>query len=343
MTAGAADTVLYFEELGGPERLQVGPWPRRSLGEGEVRLRVNAFALNRADLMYLAGEHYTIPDFPTRIGSEAVGVVTETGPGVSGLSVGDRVASLPFFTPDGVQGTGAVLPAEYLVPVDARLTDAQACSVWMQYLTPYVGFVEVCRLRPGDTVLVTAASSSAGLGAVQIAARLGVRTIATTRSPHKEQMLLEAGATATVVSGRDDLGAVIDEVTQGRGLDAAFDPIGGRSLFDYVDHLATGATVLGYGTLSDEQPVIPVAAMCRARAVFHPYSLFNHIGDPAQRRGAVSFISHQLATGGLTPRVDRVFPFDQAVDAYHYMKSDAQTGKIVVLVASDDALGGPDD
>ncbi len=328
----ATDTVLYFEELGGPEKLRVGPWPQRPLSEGEVRMQVRAFALNRADLMYLNGEHYTIPDFPTRLGSEAVGIVTELAPGVEGLAVGDRVASLPFFTPDGVQGTGAVVPARYLEIVDDRLTDAEACSVWMQYLTPYMAFVEVCRLRPGDTVLVTAATSTAGLGAIEIARSLGLRTVATTRSARKEQSLLDAGATATVVAGRDDLGEVIDRATQGRGLDAAFDPIGGRSLFDYVDHLASGATVLGYGTLSDEQPVIPVAAMCRARAVFHPYSLFNHIDDPVQRRGAVGYISDRIASGALTPRVDRVFPFDEAVDAYHYMLSNSQVGKIVVTV-----------
>lgn len=328
----AVDTVLYFQELGGPDKLQVGPWPRRTLAAGEVRVRVHAFALNRADLMYLNGEHYTIPDFPTRIGSEAVGTVTETGPGVTGLSVGDRVSSIPFFTPNGVQGDSAVVPAAYLVPVHERLTDAEACSVWMQYLTPYLAFVEVCHLRPGDTVLVTAATSTAGLGAIQIANTLGLQTVATTRSAHKRQLLLDAGATATAVAGHDDLGSIIDRTSAGKGIDAAFDPVGGRSLFDYVDHLASGATVLGYGTLSDEQPVIPVAAMCRAKAVFHPYSMFNHIDDAVQRRGAVTFISQRIAGGDLTPRIDRVFGFNEAVDAYRYMQSNSQVGKIVVTV-----------
>lgn len=330
--SATTDTVLYFEELGGPEKLRIGPWPRRPLRPGEVRLRVQAFALNRADLMYLNGEHYTIPDLPTRIGSEAVGTVIEVAPGVTGVALGDRVSTMPFFTPDGVQGDVAVVPADYLAPADDRLGDAQACSVWMQYLTPYLAFVEVCRLRPGDAVLVTAATSTAGLGAVEIARSLGLSTIATTRSPGKADLLREAGATAVAVAGTDDLGRVIAEATGGRGVDAAFDPIGGRSLADYVDHLAQGAVVLGYGTLSDEQPEIPVAAMCRARAVFHPYSMFNHIDDPRQRRGAVRFISDRITTGELTPRVDRVFPFEEAVEAYRYMQSNQQAGKIVVTV-----------
>lgn len=331
MTA-TTDNVLFFEELGGPEKLQVGPWPRRPLENGEVRIRVRAFALNRADLMYLNGEHYTLPDFPTRLGSEAVGIVTEVAPDVTRFTVGERVSAIPFFTPNGVHGESATIPEDYLVSVDERLTDAEACSVWMQYLTPYMAFVEVCALRPGDTVLVTAATSTAGLGALDIARALGLRTIATTRSAGKERLLVDSGATATVVMGRDDLGAAIQEVTQGRGVDAAFDPIGGRSLSGYVDHLAAGAKVLGYGTLSDEQPEIPVAAMCRAQAIFHPYSLFNHIGDPAQRRGAVAFISQRIAEGRLTPRIDRVFPFEEAIDAFLYMLSNTQVGKIVVSV-----------
>jgi len=326
------DTVLFFEELGGPDKLRVGPWPRRQLEQGQVRINVRAFALNRADLMYLNGEHYTLPDFPTRLGSEAVGIVTELASDVTRFAVGDRVSAIPFFTPDGVHGDSATVPADYLVAVDERLSDAEACSVWMQYLTPYMAFVEVCALRPGDTVLITAATSSAGLGALHIAGELGLRTIATTRTADKESLLRENGATATVVTARDDLAAAIQEVTEGRGLNAAFDPIGGRSLAAYVDHLAQGATVLGYGTLSDEQPEIPVAAMCRAQAIFHPYSLFNHIGHPDQRRGAVEFISQRIADGRLTPLIDRIFPFDGAVDAFRYMLSNAQAGKIVVSV-----------
>ncbi len=327
------DRAVIFHGFGGPEVLRVEEVPPRALTGREVRIDVQAFALNRADLMFIHGEHYTIPRFPSRIGSEAVGLVTEIGPEVQGLSVGDRVSSIPFFTTtDGVQGTSAVLPEDYLVHSSPELSDAEACAVWMQYLTPYFAFVDVARLEEGATALVTAASSTSGLGAVQIARLLGVRTIATTRSRHKVDLLRASGATGVVVMGEDDLAAEISRVSGGRGIAAAFDPIGGTSLSDYVDHLADGAVVLGYGTLSDLQPEVPVAAMCRARAAFHPYSMFNHVGDPGARSRGWAFVRDAIASGSLRPHVDRIFLFDEIVDAYRYMESNAQAGKIVVRV-----------
>jgi NADPH:quinone reductase-like Zn-dependent oxidoreductase len=181
-------------------------------------------------------------------------------------------------------------------------------------------------------VLITAAASSAGLGALQLARVLGLRTIATTRTPDKLELLRRNGATSAVVIGTCDIGEEIDRVSGGRGLAAAFDPVGGTSLAGYVDHLAKGATVFGYGTLSDRLPVIPVAGMCRAQAVFHPYSMFNHVVDPQQRARGCKVVLDAIAAGELRPTIDRVFEFDQVVDAYHYMESNQQAGKIVVRV-----------
>ncbi|WP_275295090.1 zinc-dependent alcohol dehydrogenase family protein [Amycolatopsis sp. La24] len=322
---------VYFTEFGGPEVLRVGPWPEQPLGERDVRIRVSAFALNRADLMYLAGEHYTIPAFPSRIGSEACGVVTETGSEVTAFVPGDRVTTIPFFTQNGVQGISAVVPDDYVTTAPDGLDDHEATAVWMQYLTPYFAFKEVCDLGEGDAVLITAASSSAGLGALQLCRELGVAAIATTRSPAKAEILRQSGASEVVV-GDENLPKAISRASNGKGLQAAFDPLGGDSLQRYADHLAPGATVFGYGTLTERQPVVPAAAMCRARAVFHPYSMFNHVDDPGQRARGIALVSEAIRSGRLRPRVDRVFGFEHVVDAYRYMQSGNQAGKIVVTV-----------
>ncbi|PKV95386.1 NADPH:quinone reductase-like Zn-dependent oxidoreductase [Amycolatopsis echigonensis] len=322
---------VYFTEFGGPEVLRVGPWPEGPLGEHDVRIGVSTFALNRADLMYLAGEHYTIPAFPSRIGSEACGVVTETGAAVTGCAPGDRVTTIPFFTQNGVQGATAVVPDDYVTAVPDGLDDNEATAIWMQYLTPYFAFKEVCDLGEGDTVVITAASSSAGLGALQLCRELGVAAVATTRSPAKAEILRQSGASEVVV-GDENLAKAISRASNGKGLQAAFDPLGGDSLQRYADHLAPGATVFGYGTLTDRQPVVPAAAMCRARAVFHPYSMFNHVDDPGQRARGIALVSEAIRSGCLRPRVDRVFGFEHVVDAYRYMQSGNQAGKIVVTV-----------
>lgn len=328
------ESAVVFRELGGPEVLAVEAASPRQVAENDVRIDVAAFALNRADLMFIHGEHYTIPEFPSRIGSEAVGIVTEIGENVTAFNVGDRVTSIPFFTTtDGVQGTTAVLPADYLTLAPAELSDAEACSIWMQYLTSYFAFAEVADIGSEDTVLVTAAASSAGLGAIEIARALGAKVVATTRSEKKRSLLLEAGANAVALMGVDDLGEVIDRTTDGKGVRVAFDPVGGESLSTYVDHLAPNAVVFGYGTLSDLQPSVPMAAMCRTQSVFHPYSMFNHVGREDERRRGVDFILERIGSGALRPRVDRVFAFDQVLDAYRYMESNEQSGKIVVEIS----------
>ncbi|BCW48136.1 zinc-dependent alcohol dehydrogenase family protein [Arthrobacter sp. StoSoilB13] len=327
------ESAVVFRELGGPEVLSVEDASPRPVADNDVRIDVAAFALNRADLMFIHGEHYTIPAFPSRIGSEAVGTVTEIGKNITAFNIGDRVTSIPFYTTtDGVQGTTAVLPGDYLTLAPPELSDAEACSVWMQYLTSYFAFAEVANLGSDDTVLVTAAASSAGLGAIEVARALGARVIATTRTEKKRSLLLEAGASEVALVGVDDVGEVIDRTTDGKGVRVAFDPIGGESLGTYVHHLAPNAVIFGYGTLSDQQPVIPMAAMCRTQSVFHPYSMFNHVGRADERQRGVDFILERIGSDALRPRVDRVFAFDQVLDAYRYMESNEQSGKIVVQI-----------
>ena len=321
-------------EFGGPDKLIISEIDDAPLERDEVRYRVEAFALNRADLMFMRGQHYTVPIFPSRIGQEAAGVVTEIGAGVTRFAVGDHVTAIPFHTmKHGVQGESAVTPEDYLTLVPENVDSVTAGAIWMQYLTPWFAFVELAKLDRGDTVLITAAASSAGLGAIQIAKLLGLRTVVTVRNPAKAALLEAQGADAVVVSGQDDLAEAVKRVSGGAGIAASFDPIAGDSLDGYVDLLARGAVVISYGALSEQQPVVPLAAMVRANAKFYPYSMFNHVIEPEQLLRACTEISAALASGDLRPVIDRVFDFDQLLDAYRYMESNAQMGKIVVQVA----------
>lgn len=326
--------VVHCVEFGGPEKLQVNVIEAPPIAADEVRYAVEAFALNRADLMFMFGEHYTVPTFPSRIGQEAAGVVTEVGADVTKFQVGDRVTAIPFHTlQHGVQGDSAITPERYVTTVPAGLEAPHATSIWMQYLTPWFAFAEATTLTPGQTVLITAAASSAGLGAVQIASMLGLRSIATIRTPEKEAIVRAQGATDVVVVGRDNLAQAVQRVSEGAGIAAAFDPIGGDSLHAYSALLAHGAIVFGYGTLSDVQPVVPIADMVRAAATFHPYSMFNHVVHDEQLQRAITAIKSGLEAGTLKPVIDRVFPFTQLIDAYRYMETNKQIGKIVVEVA----------
>jgi NADPH:quinone reductase-like Zn-dependent oxidoreductase len=231
-----------------------------------------------------------------------------------------------------VQGEFAVYPSQYVAPWPEGFSAEQACSVWMQYLTAYFALLEVGKAGVGDFVLIPAASSSAGLGAIQLVTDAGATAIATTRTEEKKQFILRAGADHVVITEREDLARRIDEITDDTGVRLVYDPVGGAFLKTYVDALARHATIFLYGLLSGEPTEVEVVPMVRKAAVLHPYSMFNHVGEPAQLARAKNYIQERLGDGRLTPLVDRVFDFEQVVEAYQYMESNQQKGKIVVKV-----------
>jgi NADPH:quinone reductase-like Zn-dependent oxidoreductase len=150
--------------------------------------------------MFREGAYLEQPQLPSLIGYEASGIVEAVGPGVTDLKPGDRVSSIPSFslTKYGTYGEVAVLPAYSLAKYPPRLSPVEATAIWMQYLTAY-GLVEFGRLGEGDQLLITAAASSVGLAAIQIANALGAKPIATTRNPAKEQALSSAGPIKSLI------------------------------------------------------------------------------------------------------------------------------------------------
>jgi NADPH2:quinone reductase len=333
--------VVHVAKLGGPEHLSIAEVDRAEPGPGEVRFKVEAFALNRADILYITGDHYTELKLPSRIGSEAAGVVDAVGPGVETVKVGDRVSSVPFFTTQsdrhGAQGEFAIVPAEYLAPWPEGYSATEACSVWMQYLTAYFALKTVGRLDRGMAVLITAAASSAGVGAIHTAKALGAPVIATTRTAEKQAFLEKVGADHVIVTRTGtDFAPEIRALTAGRGVDVVFDPISGEFTKDYINGLNWGARVIIYGMLNGLDITIPILPALRSKASVHPYSMFNHVKFPDELREGVGFVMEQISAGRFRPEIDRVFPFEETVEAYKYMQGNTQRGKIVVAVVDSD-------
>ena len=152
-----------FATYGGPEGIEIGKAPIPQPGPGEVRIKVEAIGLNRAEIMLREGVYHERPIFPSRIGYEAAGVVEALGAGVSNVKEGDRVATVPSFalsqTLQGTYGESAVVPAEVALPYPPALSAVQGAAIWMQYLTAYGALVDYGGLGPDDTALITAASS----------------------------------------------------------------------------------------------------------------------------------------------------------------------------------------
>lgn len=329
------DRIVRFYEVGGPEVLRLEAAAPEAPLPGEVRLRVRAIGLNNSEAQYRRGE-YPMRDttFPTRLGRECSGIVEALGEGVTSVSLGDFVSTLPAFDIQrgGVYGEWAVVPAAALVPVPAGLSHLEAAAVWQQYLTAYGPLVEQANFRPGDTVLITAGSSSVGRGATQMARLLGCEVIATTRSRAKREVLLAGGAHHVIVTGEEDLASRVSAITGARGFRMALDPIAGPGLAALAEAAGHEATIVEYGQLSRDPTPFPLLAVLRKHLTIRGYTLWEITLDPARRARAVDFIAGHLARGTLRPAIDRVFALDDIAEAHRYIESGRQTGKIVVDV-----------
>lgn len=329
------ERIVRLYEVGGPEVLRLETVPREAPRPGEVRLAVRAIGLNNSEAQYRRGE-YPMRDttFPTRLGRECSGLVEAVGDGVRSVRPGDEVSTVPSFDIQrgGVYGEWAIVPAAALVPMPAALSHVEGAAVWQQYLTAYGPLVEHGALGPGDCVLVTAASSSVGRGAIQMAKLLGCEVVAVTRSPAKVEALRAGGADHVIVASEEDLVSRVAAITGGRGFRLALDPVAGPGLAALAQAAGTAASIVEYGQLSREPTPFPLLDVLRKGLAIRGYTLWEITLDPARLARAVDWIGSRLTSGALRPVIDRVFALDQIVEAHRYIESGRQNGKIVVDV-----------
>jgi NADPH:quinone reductase-like Zn-dependent oxidoreductase len=324
--------VIRVHELGGPEVLQIEDIAVGDPGPGEVRIKVNAVGLNRAEAMYRAGHYPVKPQLPSLIGYEGVGTIEAIGSGVAEFKEGDRVCVLPMIQQGqyGIWGEQAIVPARILLPAPPGLSNAEAASIWMQYMTAFA-IIEVADVGLDDGVIVRAASSSVGIAAIQLANWAGAVSIAATRTTAKEAALREQGAAHVVATDEEDLVERVMDITAGKGAYVAFDPVGGP----YVETLATALRPRGilfvYGGLS-EQPTPYPHWQCAFKGLsmrgWVASEIWNH---PHRFNRAKETILAGLAGGQLKPVIAKEFNgLDSLREANAFLESNAQIGKVVV-------------
>jgi NADPH:quinone reductase-like Zn-dependent oxidoreductase len=330
----APTRIVRFHETGGPEVLGIESEPPAPPGPGEVLLHIEAIGLNRAEAAFRAGQYLEQPEFPARLGYEASGRIAALGAGVEGFTEGDPVSVLPAFSMNsyGVYGDWALVPAQALIKRPQGMDAAVAASLWMAYLTAYGALVEQARIGAGDAVVITAASSSVGIAAIQICRLLGAVPIALTRNPRKAEGLRQLGASHVVVGTADTAAQAVNRVTDGRGARLVFDPVAGPGVLALAEMLAEGGLMLLYGNLSGraaETPFPFFSAVGKGLAV-QGYLVFGLIHDLRRRDEAIRFITRGLAEGQLKPVIAKSFRLDEISEAHRYLESNQQLGKIVV-------------
>ncbi|WP_235047677.1 zinc-dependent alcohol dehydrogenase family protein [Limimaricola cinnabarinus] len=224
------------------------------------------------------------------------------------------------------------MPARLVVKHPAALSFEEAAAVWMQYVTAWGALVEQAKLGEGDFVIVTAASSSVGLAAFQIARMVGTTVIATTRTSAKRQALLDAGAHHVVATEEEDLVAKVMEITGGAGARVVLDPVGGPSFEPLTASMARGGILLEYGALSGEPTPFPLFSVLGKSLTLKGYLYSEIVSDDAALDRAKAFIVAGLESGALKPRIARTFPLDAIQDAHRFLESNDQIGKVVVTV-----------
>lgn len=326
--------IIRFHQLGGPENLQFETVATARPGKGEVRLKVQAAGLNRAESMFYHGQYLEQPQLPARLGYEVAGVVEAVGEGVDATWVGKQVSTIPGFSMNqyGTLGEEAVVPVTALGEYPPSLTPVQATSIWMQYLTAYGALVHLGAVRPGDFVSIPAASSSVGLAAIQIVRDAGATAIAVTRTRAKKDELQALGAHHVIATAEEDYVARIHEITGGKGVRLTFDPVAGPFVEKLAAAAAPGGIIFEYGWLSGQPTPFPLFDALGRGLTVRGYVLMEITMNPDLLALAKAYIVERLADGRFAPKVAKTFAFADTIDAYRFLESNQQVGKIVITV-----------
>jgi putative PIG3 family NAD(P)H quinone oxidoreductase len=298
---------------------------------GEVRVRVRACGVNRADSLQARGRYPAPAGAPADIpGLEFAGEVDALGPGVTGpLKVGDRVF--------GILGGGG--QAEYVVthermalPIPANLDFVEAAAVPEVFLTAHDALVTQGRLGPGERVLIQAVGSGVGTAAAQIAHAMGCTVFGTSRTAAKLEKARPLGLDVGIATAQDDFADVVDRHTGGAGVEVVLDLVGSQALEGNLGALAVRGRLVLVGLLSGHQAPLDLGLLLRKRITVVGTTLR---GRPLEEKIAVTrLFANQvlpwLARGVVRPVVDSVFALEQAKEAYGRMESNQSFGKVIL-------------
>ncbi len=323
---------VRFHETGDARVLKIESVAVPVPAKNELRIKVQAIGLNRAEVMFRNGAYLETPQLPSRLGYEAAGIVDAIGDNVSEFKVGDMVSTVPAFSMSefGVYGEHAVVPVAAVVRTPANFSPQQAAAIWMQYVTAYGALIHYGQLQNGQHVLITAASSSVGLAAIQIAKSQGAIVIATSRGEAKKDALLEHGADHVIQTDSEDLVAEVTKITSGKGAELIFDPIGGPIVNQLAEAAAQAGRIIEYGALDSEVTPFPLFTALGKGLIIQGYTIFEISQDKRKLNSAKKFLLPLFESNKLIPVIDKEFNFEDIQQAHEYMESNQQVGKIIV-------------
>jgi putative PIG3 family NAD(P)H quinone oxidoreductase len=316
---------------GGPEVLEYVDVPDPVPAAGEVLLDVAATAVNRADLLQRQGHYPPPPGASDILGLECSGTVAALGPGVSGLSVGDEVTAL---LTGGGYATKVAVPVGQVMPVPGGVDLLTAAALPEVAATVWSNVMMVAGLRSGDTLLVHGGAGGIGTFAIQLAAALGARVLATGGSPEKLALCAELGAHVTINYREQDFVEVVRDVTDGAGVDVILDNMGASYLVRNVTALAIEGRLVIIGLQGGVKAEIDLNALMRKRAAVVGTTLrARPVAEKATICAAVSeHVWPLVADATIRPVVGHTLRLAEAAEGHRLMESGESTGKILLVV-----------
>ena len=311
---------------GGPEVMRWEDVPTPEPGPGEVLVRHEAVGLNYIDVYFRTGL-YKSP-LPLVLGQEGAGVVAALGDGVTGLSVGDRVA---YAGPLGAYATERVIAADRLVKLPDGITSQTAAAMMLQGMTAQYLLRRTYRVQPGDTILVYAAAGGVGLILCQWAKHLGATVIGVVSTEEKAAVARAHGA-AHVLGGKVDIPTEVKRLTGGAMVPVVYDSVGKDTFMASLDSLAPLGMMVSYGNASGPVGAVDVSVLGAKGSLFltRP-SLVTYTAKRRDLEATAADLFAVVQSGAVQIRVNQTFPLQDAAEAHRALEGRRTTGSTVLL------------
>ena len=296
---------------------------------GQVLIRIEAASLNFPDLLIVQNKYQMKPDLPFVPGSEYAGVIEALGEGVTNLKVGQSVACL---SGTGGFGTHTLAPAKLCMPLPPGFPAVDAAAFIMIYATSHHALIDRAALKTGETVLVLGAAGGVGTAAIQIAKAAGAKVIAAASTDEKCALCKSLGADETINYTTQNIREVLKTVTEGKGPDVIYDPVGGDFAEPAFRSIAWRGRYLVVGFAAGPIPALPfnLALLKGASIVGVFWGDFSR-REPQANAAMMAELAQWYAQGKVKPVIDRTMPMSELKAAYAHMGSRGVMGKLVMV------------
>lgn len=321
-------------EYGDPESYRLVDLPERQLNPNEVRIEIKAAGVSFIDMLVAKGGYQRKPKLPYFPGHEFSGIVAEIGSDVSNLQLGDRIlARANGGTYGGAYAEEAIIPALSAVKIPDQMSFEAAATFLVSYTAGYYALVQRGDIKPDETILVLGASGAVGIAAIQLGKAFGAQVIAATSSPKKADFLIRCGADHVVDIKAEDFRDSVKQMTDGRGVDIVYDPVGGdyterafRSLAWKGRHL-----IIGYAEGSIPKLPVNLSLLKGAALVGVDARQFGEY-EREQADENIAALIKLVVEGKIDPPIAKTFGLDSCKEAFDFFESGKQLGRVALTM-----------